>query len=123
MSSVKQEHGGKSILAQPQIRLLLRRARLAKAGKNAPEKKDAITLDILNQLVASCGNRIHDVRDKALLYVGFAFGGHRRSELTKLRVEDITLVDKHIVIRIRKSKTDQAGDGFEVPLFGKLQRP
>jgi integrase len=119
LSAVQQEHGHDSLLAQAQVRLLLRRARRATAGTQVPVQKAAITLAILKRLVATCHTqRLHDVRDKALLYLGFASGGRRRSELTHLLVEDVRAVGNDYVIRIRKSKTDQDGDGFEVPLFG-----
>ena len=50
------------------------------------------------------------LRDKALLLLGFA-GGFRRSELVSLDVEDLSLSDDGLAIKIRKSKTDQTGKG------------
>jgi len=50
-------------------------------------------------------------RDSALLLMGFA-GAHRRSELTSLRVGDVTVHPLDgLHVRIRSSKTDQEGAG------------
>ncbi|MCS0590414.1 site-specific integrase [Massilia norwichensis] len=52
-------------------------------------------------------------RDKALILVGFA-GAFRRSELVRLRYEDITQYDSGMELLIRRSKTDQEGAGRTV---------
>jgi integrase len=52
-------------------------------------------------------------RDKAILLLGFA-GAVRRSELVALNVEDITSHAHGIELLIRKSKTDQEGEGRTV---------
>ena len=52
-------------------------------------------------------------RDKALLLLGFA-GAFRRSELVALTVADITPHANGIELLIRRSKTDQEGEGRTV---------
>ena len=52
-----------------------------------------------------------DLRDRALLYVGYA-GGFRRSELVALRVEDVLEVPGGHRIVVPHSKTDQEGKGM-----------
>jgi integrase len=54
-------------------------------------------------------------RDRALLLVGFA-GGFRRSELAALRLEDLKDTAEGMVATLRKSKTDQEGQGRPVAL-------
>jgi integrase len=54
-------------------------------------------------------------RDKALLLIGFA-GAFRRSELVAIQMEDIRFVPEGLVIRIRRSKTDQIGLGRNVAI-------
>ena len=49
-------------------------------------------------------------RDRALLLVGFS-GGFRRSELVALDVADVTDTEDGLKILIRRSKTDQEGEG------------
>lgn len=53
------------------------------------------------------------IRDRALLLVGFA-GALRRSELVALNVEDIAFVPEGSTITIRRSKTDQTGEGRKI---------
>jgi len=54
-------------------------------------------------------------RDRALLALGFA-GAFRRSELVALEVADLTEVPDGLRVRIRRSKTDQEGEGAEIAI-------
>jgi integrase len=54
-------------------------------------------------------------RDRALLLVGFA-GAFRRSELVALDVRDVAFTTEGLMITLRRSKTDQEGQGRSVGL-------
>jgi site-specific recombinase XerD len=54
--------------------------------------------------------RPKDVRDRALILLGFA-GGFRRSELAALDVADVTRHDDGLLVLVRRSKADQEGRG------------
>ena len=58
------------------------------------------------------------IRDKALILLGFS-GGFRRSELVSILHEDIEFVPEGIKILIKRSKTDQSGEGIvkAIPYF------
>ncbi len=58
------------------------------------------------------------LRDKALILTGFA-GGFRRSELININYEDIEFVPEGVKILIKRSKTDQSGEGSikAIPYF------
>ena len=58
------------------------------------------------------------IRDKALILIGFA-GGFRRSELVNIYFEDIEFVTEGVKILIKRSKTDQSGEGIikAIPYF------
>jgi integrase len=56
---------------------------------------------------------LKDIRDRALLLIGFA-GALRRSELVGLDVGDIEHVRQGVVLHLRKSKTDQDGRGRKI---------
>ncbi len=58
------------------------------------------------------------IRDKALILVGFA-GGFRRSELVNIYFQDIDFVPEGVKILIKRSKTDQSGEGSikAIPYF------
>ena len=57
-------------------------------------------------------------RDKAIILIGFA-GGFRRSELVNINYEDVEFVSEGIKIFIKRSKTDQSGEGMikAIPYF------
>ena len=58
------------------------------------------------------------IRDKALILIGFA-GGFRRSELVNIYYDDVEFVKEGVKILIKRSKTDQAGEGIikAIPYF------
>ena len=58
------------------------------------------------------------IRDKSLILVGFA-GGFRRSELVNIYYEDIEFVPEGVKILVKRSKTDQTGEGTikAIPYF------
>ncbi|ESX64433.1 integrase [Mesorhizobium sp. LSHC420B00] len=115
---------------QSAIRLAVR----AGARPRNRKSKKAVTADILTALLKACaGDRLVDMRDRALLITAFASGGRRRSEVSDLRVEQ--LIEEEPVpadpkdsegqkipclkIRLGRTKTTQAdGDAF-VLLVGR----
>ena len=64
-------------------------------------------------MVTQLPDSLLGVRDRALLLLGFA-GAMRRSELVGLDVTDIAFGEEGLVVDIRKSKTDQAGEGRKI---------
>src|SRR5208283_3215054 len=110
--------------------LAIRAANRPRARKSA----SAITRDILDQLVATCGRgRAVDLRDRALLLLAFGSGGRRRSEIARLRVEDLEErepVPAHaslpqgerlvvLAIRLRRTKTSSTEAGESVLVIGR----
>ena len=96
---------------------------IARTLGSAPTKKAALTAE----LVAKCIRRIpvdlEGLRDRALILIGFA-GTFRRSELVALDLEDVERRPQGIVLRLRRSKTDQAGEGrIKAIPAGKRLRP
>ena len=61
-------------------------------------------------------------RDKALILVGFS-GGFRRSELVNIEYDDVEFVTEGVKILIKRSKTDQSGEGSikAIPYFEKQE--
>jgi integrase len=51
------------------------------------------------------------IRDRALVLLGYA-GAFRRSELVALDVSDVRVVREGLQVTVRRSKTDQSGEGF-----------
>jgi integrase len=109
---------GKPSPIAPEVREVLAGAR-HKFGVASERAKAALTPA---QLRAICRRLVDDgsaaaVRDRALLVLGFATG-LRRSELSALDLVDVTLLPKHrVLVRVRRSKTDQRGAGRELGIF------
>lgn len=94
----------------------------------APHQKAAATSDVVRAIVSSFydDSRLIDLRDRALILVGFA-GAFRRSELAALRLDDLREEKDAsgrpvIVITVRRSKTDQEAQGMEKAIFAAAGR-
>lgn len=73
--------------------------------------------DDLFAMLDSMGKRPKDIRDRAMLLLGFATA-MRRSELVALNVGDVDIIAQGLLVTVRRSKTDQEGRGrhIAVPL-------
>ena len=92
-----------------------------KNGTNQKGKKPILINDlkqIIEAIYQSNEKNNKKIRDKALILIGFS-GGFRRSELVNIEYEDIDFVSEGIKIFIKKSKTDQSGEGMikAIPYF------
>lgn len=76
-------------------------------------RKRGVSTDDLRAAVGAMGDRLIDVRDRALLLVGFA-SGFRRGELVALDVDDVMRRPEGVVLTLRRSKRDQQGKGHHV---------
>jgi site-specific recombinase XerD len=85
----------------------------------APVRKAPLRASDIRALVATLDtSRLGGIRDRALLVVGFA-GAFRRSELVALDVANVAETADGLVVTIRRSKTDQEGEGASIGLpFG-----
>lgn len=82
-------------------------------------KKAPVTPDLLRRLVALAGDDREGLLARAVLLLGFA-GAFRRSELVSLDVTDLEPHPQGLVATLRRSKTDQEGEGRAVPIpFGE----
>ncbi|MBB5051136.1 site-specific recombinase XerD [Afipia massiliensis] len=90
-------------------------------GKKQVRKAPA-TAELLELVLAKLPATTAGLRDRALLLIGFA-AALRRSELVDLNVNDITWRTRGIILNIGRSKTDQAGEGADIPVprGGKLK--
>jgi site-specific recombinase XerD len=88
----------------------------------AQKGKNPLTIENLKKIINSINSNelssARKLRDKTILLIGFA-GGFRRSELTNLNYEDLDFVNEGVKIKIKKSKTDQFGEGMikAIPYF------
>ena len=78
--------------------------------------------EIINALDKQNKEEIKKFRDRSIILIGFA-GGFRRNEIVALNCEDLDFVQEGLKIDIRRSKTDQFGEGFTkaLPYFDSSQ--
>ena len=74
--------------------------------------------EIINIIDKSQKDEVKKARDKALILIGFS-GGFRRSELVSIEFEDLEFTKEGLKIFIKRSKTDQSGEGMikAIPYF------
>ena len=90
-------------------------------GSNQKAKKPIIISDLKLIIDVINKNKIREnrkLRDKALILIGFA-GGFRRSELVAIEHDDVEFVIEGVKIFVKRSKTDQSGEGMTkaIPSF------
>ena len=66
---------------------------------------------IINVIGEQTNDEIKKARDKTIILVGFG-GGFRRTELISIDHEDLEFVSEGVKITIKRSKTDQFGEGM-----------
>jgi integrase len=136
LSSWSTLHRWRGILgpfASPALRAAIRLAVRASVRPRRRKSQRAVTRDILDQLLATCrSDRLADARDRALLLVAFGSGGRRRSEISGLRIEQLSNeapvardpADPAsprlpcLAIRLGRTKTADADDDGRVLLVG-----
>ncbi len=133
-SSLHRWRGLEGPFGAPSIRNALRLAIRVANRPRARKSAAAITRDILDQLLSTCGRgRAVDLRDRTLLLLAFGSGGRRRSEIARLKVEDLeerepVAADAKapngeklpvLAIRLRRTKTASAEAGESVLVVGR----
>ncbi|GAB2209121.1 site-specific integrase [Roseibium sp. ROS1] len=122
-----------------EVRSAMRLAVRVADRPRARKSRKAITADCLELLLATCNGTdyvapsLMDIRDRALLLVGFASGGRRRSELSGMRFGQITWEDflpldpsdpesdllPAASLRLGRTKTEESSDDNSVLLIGR----
>ncbi|MGI4939571.1 MAG: hypothetical protein ACRYHQ_03200 [Janthinobacterium lividum] len=97
----------------PHIREMLRGI----ARKHPGDKRQAaaLTTPEIRKLVLACGPGLADLRDRALILIGFA-GALRRSELVALQHKHVIWTARGISLRIARSKTSPTGVDIGISL-------
>ena len=77
----------------------------------APNQKHPICAKDIRRMIDVLPPGLAGLRDRVLITLGFA-GGFRRSELVALDAVDVTFVAEGLEVLVRRSKTDQEGEGL-----------
>lgn len=101
------------------------RQALRSAGRTlgtAPSRRAApVTTEAMRRIIEAMDDldTVVGKRDRAILLLGLA-AAQRRSEVAQLSTKDLTRLDAGLLLRIRRSKTDQSGKGevIGIPLGG-----
>ena len=76
--------------------------------------KKPILINALKQLINAIDENnkeeIKKLRDRSIILIGFS-GGFRRNEIVSLDYDDLDFVSEGLKINLKKSKTDQFGEG------------
>ncbi len=133
-SSLHRWRGLEGPFGNPSIRNALRLAIRAADRPRARKSASAITRDVLDQLLVTCSRgRAVDLRDRALLLLAFGSGGRRRSEIARLKIDDLEEREPIaadpaesngeklpvLAIRLRRTKTSSADAGESVLVVGR----
>jgi len=95
----------------PIVKAALRGLRRQRGG--VQRQAAPLMLDDLWAILDKTGGDLRDQRDRALLLIGFA-GGLRRSEIVGLDIDDLEFVREGLILTLRRSKTDQEGQGRRI---------
>ena len=78
--------------------------------------------EIINVIDKLNKEEIKKFRDRSIILIGFS-GGFRRNEIVSLDFDDLDFVPEGLKINLRRSKTDQFGEGFKkaLPYFDSYQ--
>jgi len=94
-------------------------------GSIQKSKKPLLINDLkllINVIDEQKKSEIKKIRDRSILLIGFS-GGFRRNEIVSLDYEDLDFVQEGLKINLRRSKTDQFGEGLVkgLPYFDNSQ--
>lgn len=111
MSKAHQVHAMPNPCQDGAVKGLMSRTRKAYARRGElPQKKEALTRDVLEELLATCDDSLRGLRDRALLLFAWASGGRRRSEVAGADMRYLRAVsDGEFIYTLSHSKTNQSG--------------
>jgi len=77
---------------------------------------------VINTIDKEKNQEIKKLRDRSIILIGFS-GGFRRNEIVSLDYDDLDFVQEGLKINLKRSKTDQFGDGSvkALPYFENSQ--
>jgi integrase len=120
MVAIAQAHKNAGLpnpVADPVVRAVFQG--IKRTHGTAQNKKTALTADLLKEALATidAGDTptLKGLRDRALLLLTW-FTACRRSEIAALNLEDLRFERNGLAVTIRRSKTDQTGEGRTIGL-------
>lgn len=129
-STLTKWRGHQGAFASPALKSAIRLAVRATPRPKKRKSAKAVTGDVLLKMIGTCRTEsLRDVRDRAILMVAFGSGGRRRSEVARLRKEQLVMeapipVDgspplPSLSIHLGRTKTSGANNEEVVYLTGR----
>ncbi len=129
-STLTKWRGLDGFFSSPALKSAIRLAVRATPRPRKRKSAKAVTGDILSRLLGTCTTgSLRDVRDRAILMVAFGSGGRRRSEIARLRKEQLQQEDPievdsgpplpSLSIHLGRTKTSGAENDEVVYLAGR----
>ena len=96
-----------------------RRGSVQKGKKPLSINSLKLIIDVIDKQNKS---NMKKLRDRSIILIGFS-GGFRRNEIVNLDYDDLDFVQEGLKINVKRSKTDQFGEGFikALPYFDNSQ--
>ncbi|MFT6943657.1 MAG: hypothetical protein ACJAUW_000227 [Yoonia sp.] len=102
------------------------KARRAAAKPKAPKSANPFTRDVFEAVLATCDHSLRGIRDRAVLMMGWASGGRRRSEIAELMRSDVAQKDYEksglVWISLVATKTTQTGKTPKLVLMARAAK-
>lgn len=121
LAAISQAHrmyGHRSPRTEPAVVEVMKGIRRKLGTK--PNQKVALLTENVRQMIAATADSLQGRRDRAIILIGFA-GAFRRDELSCLRIEDVTFVERGMEVTLKRSKTDQEARGhIKAIAFGEF---
>ncbi len=109
--------------ADGRVQQILSRARKRAMMKGwKPRKRAAAHMEVLEELLLTCGDDLAGVRDRALLLFAFASGGRRRSEISSAEYDRLERMGDDYVYNLGLTKTDKSSEAGHVPVAGRAAK-
>ncbi|PJI84252.1 site-specific recombinase XerD [Yoonia maricola] len=110
----------------PLLRQTRAKARRAAARPKATKSANPITREVLEAVLGTCDHSLRGIRDRAVLMLGWASGGRRRSEIAGLMRADVDLKDYDsdglIWLNLVATKTTETGKTPKLILKGRAAK-
>lgn len=86
---------------------------IGRTKTHARRQKTPLVVEAMRHVLSQLDYLPRGRRDRALLLIGWG-AALRRSEIVALDIADVEIADEGLVVRVRRSKTDQLGRGVAI---------
>jgi integrase len=117
LAAIRKAHkaAGFSSLIQDSVLVAETLKGIKRTHGTAPKQKAPVLTEDLRVMLRLLPDSLQGIRDRAILLLGFA-GAFRRSELVALDLDDLQFQLEGLLVTLRRSKTDQEGQGRHVAI-------